>query len=140
PDLRQLEPTDRSGPAAFLTAWCHGAPGIGLARLRSLPYLADQDTRAEIEIALKTTLAHGFGGNHCLCHGDSGNLEFLLQASQTLVDPRWGVEVERLAAILIESIHRDGWLCGIPSRIEIPGLMTGLAGIGYEMLRLAAPN
>ncbi|MNW58356.1 hypothetical protein D3C74_362180 [compost metagenome] len=28
------------------------------------------------------------------------------------------------------------WRCGIPSRQQIPGLMLGLAGIGYQLLRL----
>jgi hypothetical protein len=45
----------------------------------------------------------------------------------------------RLAAILLESIRREGWLCGNPSGVESPGLMTGLAGIGYGLLRLAEP-
>ncbi len=37
----------------------------------------------------------------------------------------------------VESIGIDGWLCGTPSNVETPGLMTGLAGIGYQLLRLA---
>lgn len=61
-----------------MTAWCNGAPGIGLARLCSLPHLDDSEIRAEINTALKTTLAQGFGMNHSLCHGDLGNLELTL--------------------------------------------------------------
>ena len=72
-----------------MTAWCHGAPGIGLARLCSLQHLDDAAIRAEIGTALQTTLAQGFGGNHSLCHGDLGNLELLLQASEMLDDPQW---------------------------------------------------
>jgi hypothetical protein len=33
-----------------------------------------------------------------------------------------------------------GWVTGVPLGVETPGLMTGLAGIGYELLRLAAPE
>ncbi len=69
--------TDATG-AKFMTAWCHGAPGIGLARLDCLPHLGDAATRAEIQTALATTLAEGFGMNHSLCDGDLGNLELLL--------------------------------------------------------------
>ena len=123
-----------------MTAWCNGAPGIGLARLRSLPYLDDAEIRAEINIALKTTLSQGFGRNHSLCHGDLGNLELLLQASQTLDDPYWKAQVDRFAAIILESIEKHGWLCGVPLGVETPGLMTGLAGIGYQLLRLAEPE
>ena len=74
-----------------------------------------------------------------MCHGDLGNLELLLQASQVL-DHRWHTQVNRIAAIILESISRDGWLCGTPSGVESPGLMTGLAGIGYGLLRLAEPT
>ena len=121
-----------------MMAWCHGAPGIGLARLRSLQQLGDTLTRNEIEIALRTTLTQGFGHNHCLCHGDLGNLELLLQASQ-LIESEWQEHLNRLTAIIVESINRVGWLCGNPVRIESPGLMTGLAGIGYGLLRVAEP-
>ena len=123
-----------------MTAWCYGAPGIGLARLRSLQSLNDPDIRVEIDTALQTTLTQGFGGNHSLCHGDLGNLELLLQASEILNDLHWHIQTRRMAAIVLESIDRDGYLCGVPLDVEVPGLMTGLAGIGYELLRLADPK
>lgn len=121
-------------------AWCHGAPGIGLARLRSLSQLDNPEIRAEIDTALKTTMAKGFGSNHSLCHGDLGNLELLLQASLTLDDPQWKKQVQRFAGIVLESINQNGWFCSVPSGLETPGLMTGLAGIGYGLLRLATPK
>lgn len=143
PDLREPV-TDcqesHDGRHSFVTAWCHGAPGIGLARLRSLTHLDGAATSAEIDTALKTTLAQGFGSNHSLCHGDLGNLELLLLASQTLGDRECHDAVNRFSAMILESISRDGWLCGVPLSVEVPGLMTGIAGIGYELLRLAEPG
>jgi lantibiotic modifying enzyme len=123
-----------------MTAWCHGAPGIGLARLRSLSHLDDAASRAEISTALATTLAEGFGQNHSLCHGDLGNLDFVMQAAEGLGDPRWRPQANRRAALILEGIDREGWLCGVPLRVESPGLMTGLAGIGFGLLRLAEPT
>jgi type 2 lantibiotic biosynthesis protein LanM len=143
PDLRERQTsrqTGDNGQQRFMTAWCHGAPGIGLARLCSLRHLDDAAVRAEIDAALRTTLAQGFGGNHSLCHGDLGTLKLLLQASQILEAPQWRAQVDRIAAIILESISRDGWLCGTPLGVESPGLMTGLAGIGYGLLRLAEPT
>jgi hypothetical protein len=142
PDLRDPEIVGRgaNGRPGFMTAWCHGAPGIGLARLRGLPHLDGAPARAEIEVALRTTLAHGFGTNHSLCHGDLGNLELLLQAGETLAEQRWRAEADRRAALVLDDIERRGWACGLPGRVESPGLMTGLAGIGYGLLRLAAPE
>ena len=142
-DLRDFGATvlaDKNKQPTCMTAWCHGAPGIGLARLRCLEHLDDGEIRSEINTALKTTVAHGFGSNHSLCHGDLGNLELLLQASLSLDDPQWKTQVDRLAAMILESIERHGWLCGVSLGVETPGLMTGLAGIGYGLLRLAAPE
>lgn len=147
PDLRDLEQmrdalvnsSGRKEPP-FMVTWCHGAPGIGLGRLASLPYFEDGVMHEEIGIALQTTLAQGFGWNHSLCHGDLGNLETVLTAAQVLGDADYQAHTERLAAMLLESIETQGWLTGIPLGVETPGLMTGIAGIGYELLRLAAPE
>jgi lantibiotic modifying enzyme len=142
-DLREASASG-SRPGALgdgcMTAWCHGAPGIGLARLLSLPWMDDATSRCEIDVALESTLAHGFGGGHCLCHGDLGNLDVLLEASCRLGDARWRSEVDRCAGMTLKSIERNGWLCGNPVEVESPGLMTGLAGIGYGLLRLAEPT
>ena len=92
PDLRAYGSStlENDGATAnFTCAWCHGAAGIGVARLLSLDRLDEPASRVEIEAALETTLAQGFGDNHSLCHGDLGNLEILLQAGQRLAEPRW---------------------------------------------------
>ncbi len=142
PDLRDggSAATSPGRPEAFLTAWCHGAAGIALARVHMRECLGDVVTRSEIETAIATTIAEGFGDNHSLCHGDLGNLDILMQVgdrlpSASLVDAR-----RQATALLIRSLRRDEWLCGIPLAVESPGLMTGLAGIGYGLLRLAAPH
>lgn len=142
-DLRESQISDqklKDNRQQFMTAWCHGAPGIGLARLHSLQHLDNAEIRAEISAALKTTLANGFGNNHSLCHGDLGNLEFLLQASEILGETQWHHHVNRLATIILDTIDYYGWQCGIPLKAEVLGLMTGISGIGYGLLRLAVPK
>jgi len=138
PDLRDF--TDEPAGDDHMVAWCHGAAGIGLARLAMLPYLDDALLHAEIEAALETTRAQGFGWNHTLCHGDMGNLELLLQAGRVLGDSRWQREAKVIGSAIFAAIGRDGWICANPVHVESPGLMTGLAGIGYGMLRLAEPD
>jgi lantibiotic modifying enzyme len=117
-----------------------GASGIGFSRLKSLGDLDNPEIREEIDTALGTTLEQGFGHNHSLCHGDLGNLDFILEASRTLDKPLLDRLVNQLSAMVLESTSRHGWLCGVPLNVETPGLMTGLTGIGYEMLRLASPS
>lgn len=127
----------------FAMSWSHGAPGIALGRLISLPYLDHATMYSDLDIALSTTITEGFGygheqvgPNHSLAHGDCGNLETVLLATQTLPTQPGG-HLERLTTQIIENIQQQGWITGVPLNIETPGLMFGLAGIGYQCLRLA---
>lgn len=142
PDFHPTRPGETAaGQEAYRTTWCYGAPGIGLARLASLPYQDDATMREEIASALQTTLAQGFGMNHSLCHGDLGNLELLLTAAQTLEHAApYRDLTQTYATAILKSIEREGWLTGVPSCVETPGLMTGIAGIGYQLLRIAEPE
>ena len=137
PDLRYSSGGDQQ---VFTTEWCSGACGVGLSRLYLLSKFPDEQTNFEVKTALKTVLAQGFGQNHSLCHGDLGNLEFLLQAAQTLNGHCLESEIKCVSSKVVESINRWGWISGVPSGIETPGLMTGLAGIGYGLMRLAEPS
>jgi type 2 lantibiotic biosynthesis protein LanM len=130
------------GPAAdgtrFMTAWCNGAPGIGLSRLHLWQSVPDSVLRDEVEAALLTTRVSGFGNNLSLCHGDLGNIEIFARASRWL-DRRWHGDVERRTSQILGSIENVGYQCGVPLGIETPGLLAGLAGIGLGLLRLADP-
>ena len=136
PDLRHGAPTEDHS----LCAWCHGAPGIALGRLDSLRFLDDAAMRDDIATAVGATLAGGFGKGHSLCHGDLGNLESLALAAELLDPPGLAGRVGRLAGGVLGSIREHGWRCGVLGRGEMPGLMLGLAGIGYGLLRLAEPE
>ena len=138
-DLGSFGRSSNNGQPKSINAWCYGAPGIGLARLDTLAQLNDAATQTEIEVALRTTLANGFGQNHSLCHGDLGNIELLAVAGERSNDAQLRAQVQRQTALILASIKQHGWLCGLPFGVESPGLMTGLAGIGYGLLRLAAP-
>ncbi|HTI15736.1 MAG TPA: type 2 lanthipeptide synthetase LanM family protein [Dictyobacter sp.] len=124
----------------YMTAWCHGAPGIGLARLASLDVIHDDAIHEEIKTALATTIEQGFGMNHCLCHGDMGNLDLLLTASRLERYAYCKNDIARLVPMLLDSIDRQGWITGAADGVETPGLMAGTTGIGYGLLRIAAPE
>jgi lantibiotic modifying enzyme len=143
PDLREPSaaiPTPTAAGQTFMTAWCHGAPGIGLGRLTSLPCLEDREMRQDIAVALETTRAHGFGFNHSLCHGALGNPDLLIEAHVRLGKADLQPHINDIAAMIVADIRQNGWRCGNPLGVESPDLMTGLAGMGYELLRLAEPT
>ena len=93
--------------------------------------MPDETLRKELSIALATTAERGFGTNYCICHGDLGNAELLLQYAQSTRESQWAERAKRVAAGVIADASRTGWICGNPLGVESPGLMTGLAGIGH---------
>ncbi|OJV97190.1 MAG: hypothetical protein BGO39_18615 [Chloroflexi bacterium 54-19] len=134
PDLRE------NGDPEYMVMWCHGASGIALGRLAALPLVDDSATRQEIEAGLATTIKQGFGYTHSLCHGDLGNLEPLLQANQLFPGESYKGALNSISRAVLDNIREEGPKSGIPLGVESPGLMSGLAGIGYGLLRLAAPD
>lgn len=77
--------------------------------------------------------------NHSLT-GDLGIVERLLVAADAQADDDLRNLAARYAATVIADIEQRGPLTGVPLGVESPGLMTGLAGIGYGLLRVAAPE
>lgn len=145
PDLRVFRTHNQDGQTSkketqhFAVAWCHGAPGIGLARLASLSYVDDAVIRQEIDAALQTTVTHDHEAEYNLCHGLAGHLETLLMASQVLDPAPDQKALEQRTKMLLYGAHTLTTLTPGVSGTEPPGLMLGLAGIGYMLLRVAAP-
>lgn len=141
PDYRTIATRTPEGLPPTMYAWCHGAPGIGLARLRILGSPCDErlaeQVRPDLQHALQDTCAHGFTGNHSLCHGMLGNFALVEQARRAGIVHEGSHTHHRLAEWILDSMEQAGALCGIPKGIETPGLMTGLAGIGLGLLQLA---
>ncbi|RCW20648.1 type 2 lantibiotic biosynthesis protein LanM [Ciceribacter lividus] len=115
------------------TAWCHGATGMLLSRIELSRHLNDPAIKDEVAAGVAAIHSHGGGGSHCLCHGTLGNTEplLLLDAASR------GVAQAIAAGALLESEFEGRWRCGVADFAETPGLMLGLAGIGYGLLRNA---
>jgi len=151
PDLREEPGRPRPNRKAlpFATAWCHGAPGIALSRLRAYEILKDGTCQAEALVALETTRRaldswlHSPNTNYSLCHGLTGNAEVLRYGSAVLgpAASQGCKAALDVAAKGIESFGRADhrWPCGTPAG-ENPSLVLGLAGIGYFYLRLGFPS
>lgn len=141
--------TSRSTPHVFRTQWCHGAPGLALARMRAAEVFNEPSLREEAKVAFSTTQrgtnqAFATGSlSFSLCHGLAGNAEILLEGLP-IMSHRDAVEAKTLLdAISLCGYQRHirgtiPWPCGVPvADLEVPGLLLGLAGIGYHYLRTA---
>jgi type 2 lantibiotic biosynthesis protein LanM len=139
----QNYPDFRGEKPEFLTSWCHGAPGIGLARLGGLAILDTDEIRQEIEIALQTTQMYGMHEIDHLCCGNFGCIEVLLVGAQYLKRLELAEIVQNRAAWVVNRAINMGSFQIFPSPFQgiyNPGFFQGTAGIGYELLRLAYPE
>ncbi|WP_165963535.1 lanthionine synthetase LanC family protein [Hymenobacter radiodurans] len=150
PDFRLTgiqDPANGGGYAAGPTcscAWCHGAPGIALSRLRGYELTLHPALKAEAVTAVKTTAAHSTWDqqqNFSLCHGLSGNAEVLLEAADILALAQYQQQAAAIGQAGQERYRTtELWATGLYNAYQLPDFMLGLAGIGYFYLRLTNPH
>lgn len=128
-----------------LCAWCHGAGGILLSRmdlLGSTNTAINELVKEDIHNAVKSMHHHMYIQNPCVCHGIAGNAEILMTYGRLFHDQSSSSAAEGLYTQLIDSVNSGTFECSRPYLygFNIPGFMTGLAGIGYSLLRLLDPD
>lgn len=128
-----------------LCAWCHGAGGILLSRISLLGNIdneTDEIVKEDIRNAVKTMQSHKYLQNPCVCHGIAGNAEILLTYGQQFQDQIASSTAKHFYSRLVGSVNSGTFECSRPYLygFNIPGFMTGLAGIGYSLLRLLDPT
>lgn len=141
-DRRELPGTED-----FMTAWCHGAPGVVLSRLCVSGGAERREQAAENDAGLATTrrwLRQALleePRDYSLCHGLAGVADTMLQIGRqtgNLDDVGLAMAVGDFGLQRYASPNRS-WPCGTPSG-ETPALMLGLSGIGWFFLRLFDPQ
>jgi len=135
----------RDSTPHFMVAWCHGASGIGLTRLRAYDILGDDQYLEEATRAAQTTDEYSTanaGASCALCHGLLGNVELVLGVATRSGD---AATTEHTLCQIDAAIERHGgsqerWPSGnIHGRPDL-SLMLGEAGIGYALLRCIEPS
>ena len=132
PDLRG------DGDPGWPCQWCHGAPGIGLARIAIAK-------RGGLDSELLTTdINNALAGVErgwpvqldTLCCGTLGSIEFFCEAGSALgrSDLR-ELASRRLAAVLQSAASAGDYRWNSGNRKFNLGLFRGLAGVGYTSLR-----
>jgi type 2 lantibiotic biosynthesis protein LanM len=137
PDLRAEE------HSTFMTSWCHGAPGIGLARIGGLSILDTTRIREDIETAVQTTQRFGVQGPDHLCCGNLGRADVLLVAASRLSCAELSEAARRVAwQVVAEAEQTGSFLLHplLPRQVYSPGFFQGSAGIGYMLLRIVHPG
>jgi lantibiotic modifying enzyme len=134
----------KAGGTLPMVAWCHGAPGIALARALLADGLLDAAAREDLDLALATTAEAPPGRFDHLCCGRLGRAEVLLAAGRRLGRASLVEAGLALAEAVAERVLASGRLgartAGFEWRVTLPGFFEGLSGIGYALLRFAAPE
>jgi lantibiotic modifying enzyme len=84
--------------------------------------------------AAAATWRLGMGSNHCACHGDLGAWELLDRAIATGEAPK-ELNGLNLLDVILTSLEQDGPSCGVGRDAFTPGLLPGVGGIAYQLLR-----
>jgi lantibiotic modifying enzyme len=131
--LGGAEPAERRRPGTEPDrrdiGWCSGLAGILLARSAGDPDVVGGHVDL---LADRTPLL-----DMALCHGELGVLDaltVLAPGSESAARAR-----QHGAAVLLGALDQFGPRCTTPDNVHTPGLLNGLAGIGYGLLRLALP-
>lgn len=138
PDFRHARP----GSPAFMETWCHGAPGIGLARTAGLAILDTAEARRAIAAAVAVVRRVGTGGRDGLCCGNAGRIELLVSAARAGVDPALAELAARQISAVVERARASAYRFTGQGAHDIfdPSLFQGLSGVGYQILRVLEPD
>ncbi|WP_436498560.1 type 2 lanthipeptide synthetase LanM family protein [Actinokineospora sp. HUAS TT18] len=126
------------GDRAWRLGWCSGAAGIAVGALAGNSVLdrtgGDRQRLPATTIPLVAGTGRPVVRDLSLCHGEFG----VAEALTVLVDAgTCPVSVLRArTAILLDALDRYGPLSGTPGGVSTPGLLSGVTGIGYGLLRL----
>ncbi len=119
-------------------SWCHGAPGIGLARLDMLD-LPIKNIKDDIEHAIKFIINNKFYPLDSLCCGLMGMVDFLFTSGLVLEqDNLKNLAIEKMEDLIIR-ILKGNKLNLIDAERNF-GFFQGLSGICYQFLRLNNPE
>lgn len=145
PDKRNLISLQNpSKKLLFLCQWCHGSGGIGLSRIAMKHYGDDRGASTNLDISraiqsVKRNWPHDL--DH-LCCGNSGNAELLLESGLKLGNSDDLYESRKmLSQVITQARENGGYQFAHASPVEYNvSLFTGIAGIGYSILRQLKPN
>jgi lantibiotic modifying enzyme len=124
-------------PSGAATDWAEGAVGLSLVALQ-----ANRNAAMALDF-LEGLASAPMAADDSFASGTAGEVDALVWAAEHTGRPEFNSLALRRMAETVERVHRGKpRLLGGKLRdgLRIPGLFHGTAGIGYAMLRLAAPD
>jgi lantibiotic modifying enzyme len=113
-----------------------------LARLHAYSILKDKALLRDIETAVATTKKHLLSDIDFYCCGNTGRIDFLIEAAHVL-SPALLQYARKALVTIINRKNNRGWYQTYDTErvsMENPSLFRGTAGIGYTLLRSVHPD
>src|SRR5438132_1523245 len=131
----------KDGHAVYWNAWCHGAPGIGLGRLGGLSVVDTPAIRRDVEHSIHCASDLPLNALDHVCCGTLGRIDVLLEAGRLLRDVGHYGRARVIAANVVKQANDRGrYSVGLQTDLYLPSFHQGMAGIGYQLLRVAYPE
>ena len=132
-DLRSPEDEKK-----VMNAWCHGAPGILLARLEIEKIKEHQETEEDIKRASHSLFYGKENGKICICHGLAGRILIMKKYLEQHKNPEfreiYNQKVQELFFMLEQKDDLNA------SETRNPAFMNGMSGVAYALLKLYTEN
>ncbi|MFJ6215469.1 type 2 lanthipeptide synthetase LanM [Streptomyces sp. NPDC092296] len=129
-----------AAPAENL-GWCSGLSGVLLAAADGIgpdrfgPDGFGPGGIGRFDAPVRQLIAHPPLADLSLCHGELGLAEALaVLADRGHQGARTGLASR--VGLVLGTLRQQGHRCGTPGHVPTPGLLNGLSGIGYALLRL----
>lgn len=131
----------------YVNAWCNGAVGIGLTRLKANQVINNEcylkQALEAIKCTRETISSNQIAPSFTLCHGNGGNAELFLEAYNCLNNSDYFEFAEEVAFNAIKQYSKENiYISGnaLNKKNDDKSLFNGIAGIGYFFLRLLNPH
>ncbi len=138
PDLRH----DGAEPPAFMNAWCHGAVGIGFARLGAGQAPGGPAARTHLDAAIRSSASLELSAKDGLCCGNLGRAALLAAGGRRGRPDAAAAAADLAGAVLARARAAGGYRLAGRKGVEFfdPSFFQGLSGVGYQLLSLGAPG
>lgn len=133
PDLR-----DPDENPAWPSQWCHGATGIGLARIAShrIAQVRSSAIFDDVQHSVENATTNWPQHVDTLCCGTLGSIELLAEAGTLLSKPTLSqLSDQRLAQIIAQRHEHGDYVWNTGGTAFNLSLFRGLSGVGYTILR-----
>lgn len=131
-------------PPADSAGWCAGSSGLALALAGRYDAARDRGETSPLDPPAPAELVRRLADRPpsrdlSLCHGEAGIGEALTALAAGPAGPAAAAALRRRATLILDVLQWQTRYCGTPDGVLTPGLLTGLSGIGYGLLRFGLP-